>query len=100
MLAHIVPRGSESISQYSFNASQVLTEPSQNKLALLAARHFGAEQFKDERIGRLANSPDRDLGSLGLKATQASAIDKRFRVLAYGGTAKFRNSLAGQAQND
>jgi hypothetical protein len=77
-----------------------LTEPSQDKLALFATRHFGAKQFKDERIGRLANSPDRDLGGLGLKPTQAPAIDKRFGVLAYGRTAKFRNSLAGQAQND
>jgi hypothetical protein len=77
-----------------------LTEPSQNKLALFAARHFRAKKFKDKRISRLANSPDRDLGGLSLKAIQASAINKRFRVLAYGGTAKFRNSLAGQAQND
>jgi hypothetical protein len=77
-----------------------LTKASQNNFALLAARQLGAKQLKDKRIGRLANPPDRDLGSLGLKATQASTIDKRFRILAYGGTAKFRNSLAGQAQND
>jgi len=100
MLAHIVPRGPESISKYRFNASQVLTEPSQNKFALFAARHLGAKQFKNQRIGSLANSSDGYLGGLGFEARQASTIDKRFRVLAYGGTAKLRNSLAGQTQND
>ena len=73
-----------------------MTKASQNNFALLAARQLGAKQLKDKRIGRLANPPDRDLGSLGLKATQASTIDKRFRILAYGGTAKFRNSLAAK----
>jgi len=100
MLARVVPRGSESISQYPFNASQVLTEPSQNKFALFAARHLGAKQFKNQRIGSLANSSDGYLGGLGFEARQASTIDKRFRVLAYGRTAKLGNSLAGQAQND
>ena len=83
MLAHIVPRESESISQYPFNASQVLTESSQNKFALFAARHLGAKQSKNQRIGSLANSSDGYLGCLGFEARQASTIDKRFRVLAY-----------------
>jgi hypothetical protein len=100
MLAHVVSRGSESISQYSFNASQVLTEPSQNKFALFATRHLGAKQFKNQRIGSLANSSDGYFGCLGFEARQASTVDKRFRVLAYRRTAKLRNSVAGQAQND
>jgi hypothetical protein len=77
-----------------------LTEPSQNKFALFAARHFGAKQFKDQRISCLANSPDRCFGSLGFQARQASAIDKRLWVLAYGRAPKLGNSLASQAQND
>jgi hypothetical protein len=77
-----------------------LTEASQNKLALFAARHLGAKQLKDKGISRLANSPDRRLGSLGFQATQASAIHKRLRLLAYGRTAKLGNTLAGQAQKD
>jgi hypothetical protein len=62
-----------------------LAQPSQNKLALLAARHFGAEQLKDEWVGRLAKSPDRGLGRLGFQATQASTIHKRLRIVAHGG---------------
>jgi hypothetical protein len=77
-----------------------LTEPSQNKFALFAPRHFGTKQLKDERIGRLANSSDRCVGSLSFQATQASAIDKRFWILAYGSTTKLGNSVARQAQND
>jgi hypothetical protein len=68
LLARIVPRGSQSISQRLFNAGKVLTEASQNKFALFAARHFGTEQLKDERVGRLANSPDRCLGGLCFQA--------------------------------
>jgi hypothetical protein len=100
LLARIVPRGSQSISQRLFNAGQVLTQPSQNKFALFAARHFGAKQLEDEWISRLANSSDRCVGSLSFQATQASAIDKRFWILAYGSTTKLGNSVAGQAQND
>jgi hypothetical protein len=99
-LARIVPPGSQSISQRLFNAGQVLTKPSQNKFALFAPRHFGTKQLKDERIGRLANSSDRCVGSLNFQATQASAIDKRFWILAYGSTTKLGNSVARQAQND
>jgi len=77
-----------------------LTQPSQNKFALFAARHFGTKQLEDEWIGRLANSSDRCVGSLSFQATQASAIDKRFWILAYGSTTKLGNSVAGQAQND
>src|SRR6516165_9615312 len=94
MVAHIVP--AESISQYPFNASQVLTESSQNKFALFAARHLGAKQSKNQRIGSLANSSDGYLCCLGFEARQASTIDKRFRVLAYWRAAKLCNSLAGQ----
>ena len=65
-----------------------------------AARHLGAKQFKNQRIGSFANSSNGYLGGLGFEVRQASTIDKRFRVLAYGRTAKLRNSLAGQAQND
>jgi hypothetical protein len=77
-----------------------LAEPGQDKFALSAARHFGAEQLKNQRISRFPNSPDRYLGSLALQATQAAAIDKRFRILAYRSTAKLGNALARQAQND
>jgi hypothetical protein len=100
VLARIVPRGSQSISQRLFNAGQVLTQPSQNEFALFAARHFGAKQLEDEWISRLANSSDRCVGSLSFQATQASAIDKRFWILAYGSTTKLGDSVAGQAQND
>lgn len=68
LLARIVPRGPQSISQRLFNAGQVLTEASQNKFALFAARHFGAKQLEDERIGCLADAPDGCLGSLGFQA--------------------------------
>jgi len=74
MLAHIVPRESESISQYPFNASQVLTASSQNKFALFAARHLGAKQSKNQRIGSLANSSDGYLGCLGFEARQALEV--------------------------
>src|SRR6516165_4719510 len=60
---------SQSISQRLFNASQVLTKPSQNNFALLAARHFRAKQLEDERIGRLTNSPDCCFGSLRVLQT-------------------------------
>jgi hypothetical protein len=99
LLVQIAPRGS-SIAQGLFNAGHVFAEPNQNQFALCAARHFGAKQLKDEWIGRLANSPDRCVGSLSFQATQASAIDKRLWILAYGSTTKLGNSVAGQAQND
>jgi hypothetical protein len=100
LLVQIAPRGSWSIAQGLFNAGHVFAEPNQNQFALSAARHFGAKQLKDEWIGRLANSPDRCVGSLSFQATQASAIDKRLWILAYGSTTKLGNSVAGQAQND
>jgi hypothetical protein len=100
LLARIVLRGSRSISQRPFNAGQVLTQPSQNKFALFAARHFGAKQLENEWIGCLANSSDRCVGSLSFQATQAPAVDKRFWILAYGSTTKLGNSVAGQAQNN
>jgi hypothetical protein len=78
----------------------VFAEPSQNQFALFAARHFGTKQLEDERIGRLANSPDCCIGSLSFQPTQASAIDKRFWIFAHGSTTELGNSLAGQAQND
>jgi hypothetical protein len=100
LLVQIAPRGSWSIAQGLFNAGHVFAEPNQNQFALSAARHFGAKQPKDEGIGRLVNSPDRCVGSLSFQATQASAIDKRLWILAYGSTTKLGNSVAGQAQND
>jgi hypothetical protein len=100
LLARIVSRGWQSISQILLNAGEILTKPVQNKFALLAARHFCAKQLENERIGRLTNSSDRYLGSLSFQARQAASIDKRFRVFAYGGTAERGNSFAGQAQND
>src|SRR6516225_11703642 len=98
MLAHIVPRGPESISQHPFNTPQVLAEPGQNKFALFAARHFVSKQPEDQWIGGLANSSDRYLGSLGFQATQASTIHKRFRVITYWRTTKLGNTLASQTQ--
>src|SRR5262249_18253877 len=94
------PPGWWSIAQGLFNAGHVFAESSQNAFALSAARHFGAKQLEDEWIGRLANSPDRCVRSLSFQAPQASVIDKRLRILAYGSTTKFGNSVAGQAQND
>jgi hypothetical protein len=61
-----------------------LAQPGQDEFALFAARHFGAKQLEDERIGRLANSPDCRVGSLSFQATQASAIDKSLWILAWG----------------
>src|SRR5262249_25538199 len=87
-------------SKITTRASRVRAEPSQNKLALFAARHLGAKQLEDKGIGRLANSPDRRLGSLGFQATHASTIHHRLRAVAYGSTAKLGNALAGQAQKD
>ncbi len=84
----------------SFQSGPGLDQPLQNNFALFAARHLGAKEFEDERIGRLANSPDRYLGSLRLKARQAPAIDELFRVFAYGRAAKLSNSFTRQAQND
>jgi hypothetical protein len=98
LLVQIAPR--VSIAKGLFNAGHVLAEPSQNQFALFAARHFGAKELKDEWIGRLANSPDRCVGSLSFQVTQASAIDKRLRTLAYGSATKLGDSVAGQAQND
>jgi hypothetical protein len=77
-----------------------LAKTSQDNFALFAARHFRPEQREDQRIGRFPNSPDRYLGRLIFEATQSAAIDKCFRVLAYGRTAKFGDALARQAQND
>jgi hypothetical protein len=99
-LPDLVARSSWSISQVVLDTSQVLTESRQNKFALFAARHLRTKQFEDERIGRLANSFDSCRGSLRLQATQASAIDKRLWVLAYGSTAKLGNSVAGRVQDD
>jgi hypothetical protein len=77
-----------------------LTQSRQNDFALFAARHVRAKQPKDQWICRLANSPDRCVGSLCFKATQASAIDKCLWIVAYGITTKLGNSVARQAQND
>jgi hypothetical protein len=99
-LTDIVPHGSRSISQSLLNPGQIFTEPIQNKLALFAARHFGTKQLKDERIGRLPNSPHRCVGSFNFQATQTSAIDKCLRIIAYGSTTKLDKSVASQAQND
>jgi hypothetical protein len=98
-LAYIVPSGC-SISQGLFNASQVLSQPSQDMLATFAARQFGTTQSEDEWIGGLANSPDCGVGSLSFQATQASPIHKHLWILAYGSTTKFSDPVAGQAQND
>jgi hypothetical protein len=54
--------------QCLFYAGQILTDSSQNKLALFATRHFGAEQIEDERVGRLANSRDCYIRSLIFQA--------------------------------
>jgi hypothetical protein len=99
-LANIVLRGTLSMSQGLFDAAQVLSQPTQNKFALFTARHFGAKQFEDERIGRLANSLDSCGGSLSFQATQASAIDERLWVVAYGSTTKLGNSVTRRAQNN
>ncbi|HEY9360814.1 MAG TPA: hypothetical protein VIQ50_10285, partial [Xanthobacteraceae bacterium] len=69
-----------------------MTEPSQDELALFAVRHFEAKQREDDWVRRLANSSDGGFGSLRFQPTQASAIDKGLRVLAYGRTPKFGNS--------
>jgi hypothetical protein len=98
-LAHIVSSGS-SISEGLFNASQVLSQPSQNRFAPFAARQFGTAQSEDEGIGGLANSPNCRVGSLSFQATQASTIHKHLWILAYRSTTKFGDSVAGQAQND
>src|SRR5262249_25796509 len=100
LLVQIAPPGWWSIAQGLFNAGHVFAESSQNAFALSAAWHFGAKQLEDEWIGRLAKSPDRCVRSLSFQAPQASVIDKRLRILAYGSTTKFGNSVAGQAQND
>jgi hypothetical protein len=100
LLTDIVPYGSRSIPQSLLNPGQIFTEPIQNKLAVFAARHFGTKQPKDERIGRLSNSPDRCVGSFSFEATQTSAIDKCLRIISYGSTTKLGNSVASQAQND
>ena len=99
-LAAITTRRSLYISQGRFNTAQVLTQPRQNEFALFAARHFRAEQLKDQWICCLANSPDRCVGSFHFKATQASAINKCLWIVAYEITTKFCNSVACQAQND
>jgi hypothetical protein len=89
-----------SVSQGLLNAAQIFTEPFQNKFTLFAARHFGPKQLKDKWIGRLANTPDRRVGSLRFQALQASTIHKRLWILAYWSTTKLGNSLASQAQSD
>jgi hypothetical protein len=99
-LGAIVPRRPLSISQDLLNTAQVLTQSRQNDFALFTAGHFRAKQLKDQWICRLANSPDRCVGSLRFKATQASAIDKCLWIVAYGITTELGNSVAGQAQND
>src|SRR6516164_7138106 len=100
LLTSIVPYASRPISQSLLNPGQIFTEPIQNKLAFVAARHFGTKQPKDERIGRLPNSPNRCVGSFSFQAAQTSAIDECLRIIAYGSTTKLGNSVASQAQND
>ena len=63
-LAAIIPRRSLYISQGRFNTAQVLTQSRQNEFALFPARHFRAEQLKDQWICCLANFPDGRVGSL------------------------------------
>ena len=99
-LALIILCGLLSISQGRLNPSQVLTQPSQNKLTLFAPRHFRAKQFEDERIGSLANSLDSCRGGLSFQARQASSLDKRLWILADGRAAELGNSLGGRTQDD
>ncbi len=99
-LPHIVLRGSLSVPEGRFNASQVLAQPRQNKFAAFAARHLGAKQFEDKRIGRLANSLDSCRCSLSFEARQPSAVDKILWVLADRGTTKLGNALGGRTQNN
>jgi hypothetical protein len=63
-------------------------------------RQFGAEQPKNEWIGRLSHAFYRCVGSLIFQATQTSAIDKCLWIFTDGSTTKLGNPFAGQAQND
>jgi hypothetical protein len=97
MFAWLLP---PSIAESLFNAGHVLAEPSQDKIAFFAGWHLGAKQLEDERIGRLADSPDGFVRSLGFQARKASASHELLWILADGSTTKLDNSVGSETQDD